>query len=145
MHNMETLTYCQIEDCFEGMNGKDPNDDVFKGNLDASCKLLDRAIKMKDADTQAKAAEQKDRELELKAEEIKLKKEELEEARRVKELEIKAARKKEVTDTIVQIAKIVVPPLITVAAGIIFINHERTDIVTSTAGKETWKHVFRWI
>lgn len=145
MHNIETLAYCEIEDRFEKMNGKDPNSDLFKANLEASCKLMDRTIKMREAETQAKAVELKAKELELQAEANKLKEKELEEARRLKELEIKEAHKSGWRDIGVQIVKIVVPPLIVVGAGIALTNYERTDIVASTAGKEIWKHVFRLI
>lgn len=145
MHNIETLVYCEIEDRLNKMSNADPTSDVYKATSDTALKLIDRAIKMEETEIQAKAVEQKARELELQAEANKLKERELEEANRLKELEIKEAHKSGVRDIFVQGVKIVVPPLIVVAAAFALTNYERTDIVAGTAGKEIWKHVFRLI
>lgn len=137
--NIETLVHEEVQDRLEQMHPMEPTEEGYKARADVTLKFIDRAIKMNEQEVQAKLAELKAKELELHEKEV----ENQTQANKLKEAELEESRKNRVVDSVIQVLKIVVPPTVALIGAIGLTNYERTDSVTSTAGREIWKKVFR--
>ena len=143
MNNLKTLVYVEAQDRFTEMSDLKVTDEEYKAAADVTIKLVDRAIKMEEVEAQNRATELKERELKLQAEANRLKEKELEEARELKEKELEEAHKSSIRDTVRDIVRTVVPPIVLGCLAVGLTIYERTEVTTSTATREIWKRVFR--
>lgn len=118
MNSIETLVYVELQDRLDEMSGKSPTTEEYKASADVAFKLMDHAEKMEALNIQLKEQE-------------------------LKEQQMKQDKKNRKWDRVVDVTRIVVPPVVALGAACIFSVVERTEIVSGSAPREFLKRALR--